>query len=230
MFDTLQKRLVFWRILAALLLYVEASYFGTDPILGLAPLFFTYALIIVVMEWLIPAALMQRFRYGLVVFDFALLGLYTYLRREFEVPIINFFVFVIVCNSIIILSSLRKSITILWWSVSVASVTYLALLYLYLWQYLEDMRIVLGGPLIVAITGFASDIAIRGSLRAQKESHSRARLSRFLFPDIILTASTCELLPESLQQQCTWIGDDPLRGRAPVVTCYGLNPQISTSP
>ncbi len=185
MLNTIPKRLAFWRILAVLLLYTEARYFETAPVLDMVPLFLTYAVITVIMEWLIPVAIMHRFRYGLIVFDFALLGLYTYLRREFEVPIINFFVFIIVSNSIIILSSLRKSVTTLWWSVGMFAVTYLALLYFYLWQYLEDMRIVLGGPLIVAITGFASDIAIRGSLKAQKEAHSRARLSRFLSPDII---------------------------------------------
>ena len=168
-----------------LLIYAEASYFQTAPILNQIPLFLVYAITTIIMQWLISAPIMQRFQYGLVVFDFVLLGLYTYLRREFEVPIINFFVFIIVCNSIIILSSLRKSLTTLWWSVGVFAVTYLSLLYLYLWQYLEDMRIVLGGPLIVVITGFASDIAIRGSLRAQKEAKSRARLSRFLSPDII---------------------------------------------
>lgn len=168
-----------------LLLYAEARYFQTQPILEIVPLFLVYAVATVIMEWLITAPLMQRFQYGLVVFDFMLLGLYTFLRRDFEVPIINFFVFIIVCNSMIILSSLRKSVTTLWWSVCMFAVTYLCLLYLYLWEFLEDMRIVLGGPLIVAITGFASDIAIRGSLKAQKEASSRARLSRFLSPDII---------------------------------------------
>lgn len=185
MLNTIPKRLAFWRILAVLLLYSEARYFQTVPVLDMLPLFVSYAIATVIMEWLIPVPIMHRFRYGLIVFDFALLALYTYLRREFEVPIINFFVFIIVSNSIIILSSIRKSITTLWWSVGIFAVTYLSLLYLYLWQYLEDMRIVLGGPLIVTITGFASDIAIRGSLKAQKEANSRARLSRFLSPDII---------------------------------------------
>ncbi len=185
MFNTLPKRLSFWRLLAAILIYGEASFFQTAPILNFMPLFACYAVITIIMEWLIAAPVMQRLQYGLVVIDFALLGLYTFLRREFEVPLINFFVFIIVCNSIIILSSLRKSLSTLWWSVGIFTATYLTLLTLYLWQYLEDMRIVLGGPLIVAITGFASDIAIRGSLRSQKEAASRARLSRFLSPDII---------------------------------------------
>gem|GEM_PF-5880755 len=185
MLNTLHKRLAFWRIVAVILIYIEARYFETTPILEVFPVITFYAIATVIMEWILPVIVMQRFRYGLVVIDFILLGLYTYLRREFEIPIINFFIFIIVSNSIIILSSLRKSITTLWWAVGIFAATYLALLYLYLWQYLEDMRIVLGGPLIVAITGFASDIAIRGSLKAQQEAKSRARLSRFLSPDII---------------------------------------------
>ncbi|MEM6602290.1 MAG: hypothetical protein AAF649_12995, partial [Verrucomicrobiota bacterium] len=82
MLNTLPKRLSFWRILAVLLLYAEARYFQTQPILEIVPLFLVYAVATVIMEWLITAPLMQRFQYGLVVFDFMLLGLYTFLRRD----------------------------------------------------------------------------------------------------------------------------------------------------
>ncbi len=184
-YSLIHRRMVFWRLVVAALVALEAHAFTTSGVQPLVPWLLAYGALTILLEWLLSPHFSNRSQWILILADTLFLALYTYLRREYELPVINFFVFVMAGNGIILLAALRRSAVLLAWSAFLFLVTYVVLMDFYLWNYLRDLRVVVGGPLIILLTTLAAHTALRAALSAEREAASRIRLGRFLSQEII---------------------------------------------
>ena len=185
LYPLIHRRMAFWRLVVAVLVAMEAHGFTTTGVQPLVPWVLAYGALTVLLEWILSPKLSHRSQWFLILADTIFLALYTYLRRDYEVSVVNLFVFVIAGNGIILFSSLRRNPALLAWSAFLFLGAYLVLMDLYLWHYLQDMRVVVGGPLIIILTTMAAHTALRASLSAEREATARTRLGRFLSQEII---------------------------------------------
>lgn len=122
----------------------------------------------------------QSWRVLFAVGDIALLQAYAALHLGDRDTLAAAFSYVAAANVVVLTNSLRLSRPLPWGSAA-------ALLAGYLWFFregLDDMRVRLGGVTLLLITAALASMIVHSQLRLLAESRARARLRRFVSPEV----------------------------------------------
>lgn len=170
--------MAWWRLVLASVPLVEAA-LDTARIAGAFP----YLLVVYSLAVLLVASRRGRhpgWRWLFAAGDVALLQAYAAFHLGDRDPLAAAFAYVAASNLVLLTNSLRLSRTLLWTSAA-------GLLAGYHWFFrdgLGDMRVRVGGVMLLLITAALASMIVNSQLRLLAESRARARLRRFVSPEV----------------------------------------------
>jgi class 3 adenylate cyclase len=173
-----EHRMAWWRLVLASVPLVQSAIDRSTVAGGFPYLLVAYALAVLVIasrrrhhpgwRWLFAAG------------DVALLQAYAAFQLDDRDTLAAAFAYVAVSNLVLLTNSLRLSRPLLWASAA-------GLLAGYHWFFregLHDVRVRFGGVMLLLITAALASMIVNSQLRLLAESRARARLRRFVSPEV----------------------------------------------
>ena len=170
--------MAWWRLVLAFVPLLEAAFDSRSAAGAFPYLLAAYALVVLLIasnrrhhpawRWLFAGG------------DVALLQAYAAFQLGDRDPLAAAFAYVAASNLVLLTNSLRLSRTLLWTSAA-------GLLAGYHWFFrdgLGDIRVRLGGVMLLLITAALASMIVNSQLRLLAESRARARLRRFVSPEV----------------------------------------------
>ena len=170
--------MAWWRLLLAAVPVLEAA---LEP--GLAAGVFAYVIVAYALIVLLIASNRGHagaWRWVFATGDVALLQAYAWFHLGGRTPLEATFAYVAAANLVLLTNSLRLSRPLLWASAA-------GILAGYLWFFrtaLDDPRIRIGGVMLILITASLASLIVTSQIRLLAETRARARLRRFVSPDV----------------------------------------------
>lgn len=173
-----EYRMAWWRLVLAAVPLLEAVLDKTSSAGGFEYVLIGYSLAVLAItsnrshhpswRWLFAAG------------DVALLQAYAFYHLGGRTTLEAAFAYVAASNIVMLTNSLRLSLPLLWLSTA-------GMVGGYLWFFragMDDMRVRVGGVMLLLIGASLTTMIVKGQLRLLTESRARARLRRFVSPEI----------------------------------------------
>jgi adenylate cyclase len=173
-----EYRMAWWRLALAVLPALEA---GLDPRIEAG----TFAHGLIAYALFIPLVTRNRrhhplWRWFFAAGDLVCLQIYAVQHLAGRTVLEAAFAYVAVANILILTNSLRLSPPLLWASAAGMMGGY----YVLFERGMDDVRVRLGGAVLLLISAVLASMIVRNQLRLLAESRARARLRRFVSPEV----------------------------------------------
>ncbi|MBC8011262.1 MAG: adenylate/guanylate cyclase domain-containing protein [Burkholderiales bacterium] len=173
-----ERRMAWWRLALAFVPLLEAWFDPARGAGGFAWGIVIYALGIVGLTS--RRGYDARWRWGFALGDVLLLQAYATYHLAGLTAAEAAFAYVAAANVVIITNALRLSLPLLWASAAGMLAGYFALFR----EGMDDVRVRLGGVMLLLIGLSLATMIVRGQLRLLVEARARARLRRFVSPEV----------------------------------------------
>jgi adenylate cyclase len=173
-----ERRMAWWRLLLAFVPLLEAWFDPARGAGGFAWGIVVYALGIVGLTG--RRGYDPRWRWGFALGDVLLLQAYATYHLAGLTTAEAAFAYVAAANVVMITNALRLSLPLLWASAAGMLAGYLVLFR----EGMDDVRVRLGGVMLLLIGLSLATMIVRGQLRLLVEARARARLRRFVSPEV----------------------------------------------
>jgi adenylate cyclase len=173
-----EYRMAWWRLVLAIVPLAEAVLDDAHTAGGFAYVIIVYALVVLAITR--NRSHRPSWRWLFALGDVALLQAYAFYHLGDRTTLEAAFAYVAAANIVMLTNSLRLSLPLLWLSTA-------GMLAGYQWFFHEgmaDTRVRVGGVMLLVIGVSLATMIVRGQLRLLTESRARARLRRFVSPEI----------------------------------------------
>ena len=173
-----EYRMAWWRLVLATVPSIEAALdrVKTDGVFEYSII--AYALVVLVIAR--SRGQHSAWRWVFAVGDVICLQFYAFSHFNDRSTLEAAFAYVATANIVMLTNSLRLSLPLLWVSATGILAGYL----LFFQAGMDDMRVRVGGVMLLFICLVLATMIVRGQLRLLTESRARARLRRFVSPEI----------------------------------------------